>query len=352
MSSQQIRALNHQDAPRSTEALEDILSIPTDEVIEMFGRLDGPLVMLGVGGKMGPTMARMAHRAIIESGSSVTLTAVSRFSNPDVRQRLESIGIATHACDLLDPASVSRLPEAAYVLNLSGFKFGAADNLGLTWATNCEIPAAICRRYPTSQIAVFSTGNVYGMVDVQSGGSMESGELNPDGEYAMAALGRERMYEYYSQSLQVPVCILRLNYATELRYGVLIDIVSKVLAEQTIPLAMGYFNAVWLGDANAMALRSLELAQVPARAINMTGPDVISVREVAEQVGRMVGNEVRFKETELPTALLSQAAHNYSLIGEPLISLETMLRWSIQWLQLGGESLGKPTKFQVTDGRF
>ena len=352
MSNQKLRALNRQDAPRSTEALEQILSIPTDEVIEMFGRLTGHLVMLGVGGKMGPTMARMAQRAIQASGSGLQLTAVSRFSSPEIRSKLEAWGVATHTCDLLDPASVNDLPEASHVLNLSGFKFGVADNLGLTWATNCEIPAVICRKYSSSQIAAFSTGNVYGMVDVQAGGSLEEAELNPDGEYAMAALGRERMYEYYAQALGVSVAILRLNYATELRYGVLIDIASKVLSGESVPLEMGYLNAVWLGDANAMALRCLELAEVPARAINMTGPDVISVREMAEKIGQLSGKEVGFHGAELPTALLSQAVHNYPQIGAPQITLETMIRWSIQWLQQGGYSLGKPTKFQVTDGKF
>ena len=352
MSNQELQALNHQDVPQSTEALEQILSIPTDEVIEMFGRLTGHLVMLGVGGKMGPTMARMAQRAIQESGSGLQLTAVSRFSNPETRAKLEAWGVRTHASDLLEPSSVNDLPEASHVLNLSGFKFGVADNLGLTWATNCEIPAVICRKYSSSQIVAFSTGNVYGMVDVKSGGSMEEAELKPDGEYAMAALGRERMYEYYAQALGIPVAILRLNYATELRYGVLIDIAAKVLAGERLPLEMGYLNAVWLGDANAMALRCLELAEIPARAINMTGPDVISVRKMAEKVGQLAGKEALFDGGELPTALLSQATHNYPQIGDPHITLETMIRWSVEWLQQGGQSLGKPTKFQVTDGKF
>ena len=352
MTSQQLRATNQQNAPGSTSALEDLLSTPTDEVFDMFANMDGQLVMLGVGGKMGPTMARMAQRAITASGSSMTLVAVSRFSNQAVRDKLESWGVRTHVCDLLDPPSVAALPDATHVLNLSGFKFGAADNLGLTWATNCEIPSAICRRYQSSQISAFSTGNVYGMVDVQSGGSLEESPLRPEGEYAMAALGRERMYEYYSQALNIPLAILRLNYATELRYGVLIDIASKVLAGQPVPLAMGDLNAIWLGDANAMTLRCLDLSVAPGRLINMTGPDVISVREVASQVGELVGKPVIWEGEELETALLSQARHNYPLIGEPLIKLETMIRWSVQWLQRGGESLGKPTKFQITDGKF
>ena len=352
MSTQQLQALNNADAPRSTEQLEDILSIPTDEVIEMFGRLSGHLVMLGTGGKMGPTMVRMAQRAIEQSGSSMQLTAVSRFSNPAIRSRIESWGVATQYCDLLSPPSVQELPEASHVLNLSGFKFGASDNLALTWASNCEIPMAVCKKYANSQVAAFSTGNVYGMVSIDSGGSLEEAELNPDGEYAMAALGRERMYEYYSQVLKVPIAILRLNYATELRYGVMIAIAAKVLAGEPVPLVMGYLNAVWLGDANAMSLRCLELAESPARAINMTGPDLISVRETAQQVGALVGKNAVFTGVELETALLSQATHNFPLIGSPHISLDTMIRWSVQWLESDGESLGKPTKFQVTDGKF
>ena len=191
----------------------------------MFANMDGQLVMLGVGGKMGPTMARMAQRAITVSGSSMTLVAVSRFSNQAVRDKLESWGVRTHVCDLLDPPSVAALPDATHVLNLSGFKFGAADNLGLSWATNCEIPSAICRRYQSSQITAFSTGNVYGMVDVQSGSPRNH---HYGRKVVPIALGRERVYEYYSQALNIPLAILRLNYATELRYGVLIDIASKV----------------------------------------------------------------------------------------------------------------------------
>ncbi|MBA63495.1 MAG: epimerase [Planctomycetaceae bacterium] len=352
MSNQQLRELDNQDAPQSTEALEEILSVPTDEVIEMFGRLSGHLVMLGVGGKMGPTMVRMAQRAIQQSGSSLQLTAISRFSSRQTRARLEAWGVTTHSCDLLDPVAVKSLPDASYVVNLSGFKFGAADNLALTWATNCEIPSAICRKYSSSQIVAFSTGNVYGMVDVQSGGSLENAELNPSGEYAMAALGRERIYEYYAKTFNRPVAIVRLNYATELRYGVLIDIASKVLAGETISLVMGYLNAVWLGDANAMTLRCLELTETPARTINMTGPDVISVRHTAERIAELTGKDVAFDGTELETALLSRAAHNYPEFGAPHLTLETMIRWSVQWLQQGGELLGKPTKFQVTDGKF
>ena len=352
MSNQQLQALNDQDAPSTVEALEELLSIPTDEVIEMFGRLSGHLVMLGVGGKMGPTMARMAQRAIQESGSTLELTAVSRFSNPQTRAKLQAWGITTCVCDLLDPSSVKELPDASYVLNLSGFKFGAGNNPGLTWATNCEIPSTICRKYSSSQMVAFSTGNVYGMVAVQSGGSLETAEINPDGEYAMAALGRERMYEYYARSLNLPIAIVRLNYATELRYGVLIDIASKVLAGQAVPLQMGYLNAVWLGDANAMSLRCLELAETPARMMNITGPDIVSVRKTAERVGEQIGKNAIFESVELETALLSQAAHNYPQIGAPQITLETMIRWSTQWLQRGGESLGRPTKFQVTDGKF
>jgi len=341
-----------ENCPQSVAQLEDVLSTPTAAVLDMFSRLDGHLLMVGVAGKMGPTMARMAHRAITESGSKMRLTAVSRFSNPAVRGRIEGWGIETIACDLLQPTQVAALPDCTHLINLTGFKFGASANPALTWATNCDIPATLCRRFSESKIVAFSTGNVYAMVPPATGGSLESSRLEPVGEYAMAALGRERMFQYYCEQLQIPTLIVRLNYATELRYGVLVDIATSVLNDQSIDVTTGFVNVIWQGDANAMTLQCLELPTVPARPINLTGPTGLSVRSIAQQVASLVGAEVVVTGTERDKALLSQAAHNYELLGAPQMGLETMLRWTVQWLQQGGESLGKPTKFNTADGKF
>ena len=340
------------DCPQSVEQLEDVLSTPTIAVVEMFSRLEGHLLLVGAAGKMGPTMVRMAHRAIAESGSKMRLTAVSRFSDPSVRDRMHEWGIETIACDLLQPSQVAALPDCTHLINLSGFKFGAAVNPALTWATNCDIPATLCRRFSASKIVAFSTGNVYAMVAPATGGSLESDSLEPVGEYAMAALGRERMFQYHCEQLQIPTLLVRLNYATELRYGVLVDIATSVLHDQSIDVTTGFVNVIWQGDANAMTLRCLELATVPARPINLTGPVGLSVRSVAQEIASLVDVALEVTGTERGEALLSQAAHNYELLGAPQMDLETMLRWTVQWLQQGGESLGKPTKFNAADGKF
>jgi len=340
------------DCPQSVEQLEYVLSTPPADVVEMFSRLEGHLLLLGAAGKMGPTMARMAQRAIVESGSKMRLTAVSRFSDPSLHDRMQEWGIETIACDLLQPTLVATLPDCTHLINLTGFKFGASANPTLTWATNCDIPATLCRRFPESKIVAFSTGNVYAMVAPTTGGSLEGDSLQPVGEYAMAALGRERLFQYYCEQLQIPTLLVRLNYATELRYGVLADIATSVLNDQSIDVTTGFVNVIWQGDANAMTLRCLELPTVPARPINLTGPVGLSVRSVAQQIAALVGITLEVTGTERDTALLSQATHNYELLGTPQMDLETMLRWTVQWLQQGGTSLGKPTKFNAADGKF
>jgi len=338
--------------PESVADLETILSTPSESVVEMFARLEGHLLMVGAGGKMGPTMVRMAQRAIEQSGSTMQLTAVSRFTNADTQRKLETQGVRTIACDLLQPDQVSQLPDCSHLINLSGFKFGAAAQPEMTWATNCDIPNTLCRRFDDTKIVAFSTGNVYGDVPVHSGGCIESDELRPVGEYAMAALGRERMFQYYCTQLNIPTVLVRLNYATELRYGVLVDIAQSVIDGEPIDLSTGYVNVIWQGDANALALRCLEQTQVPANILNLTGPAVVSVKEVAKRVAEFAEVSVEFKGSENETALLSQAAQNYPQIGTPRFSMETMVRWTTEWIQKGGPTLGKPTKFNVTDGKF
>ena len=343
-------------APQSVAELEDQLSTPSPRAIEVLGGLDGDLILLGVGGKMGPTLARMARRASDAAGVQRRVIGVSRFSSGDLRRRLESWGVETIAANLLRDEDVAALPDAAYVICMTGLKFGASQNPGLTWATNCYLPALVCRRYRDSRIVAFSTGNVYGMVPVASGGSVETDPLRPDGEYAMTALGRERMFEYFSRdqnhNQKIPVALLRLNYATELRYGVLVDLAQQVWHEQPIDVSIGHVNVIWLADANAMTLAAFPHAESPPRIINIGGPDILNLRDVGRRFGEFFGKPVRFIGEAGPAALLNNGRLGYELLGEPQIGLDQMLRWTADWVARGGESLGKPTHFQVRDGKF
>ena len=334
------------------EALEEHLSAPPDSVVEALQALDGDLVFLGVGGKMGPTMARMARRAFDLAGVRHQVLGVSRFRNPAVRERLEAWGVRTSVCDLLDEHDVPALPDAAYVVSMSGFKFGTRTAPEQAWATNCCIPALVCRRYRDSRIVAFSTGNVYGLVPPGPGGSRESDEPHPDGEYAMSALGRERIYEYFSKLQPTPLVILRLNYATELRYGVLVDLAQQIYAGQPVDVTMGYVNVIWLGDANAMTLLALPHATSPARILNLAGPDILATRDLGTQLARRLDRPVEFVGLERDEALLSNGHAAYALLGRPRISSQQMIYWTADWIARAGPTLGKPTHFQTQTGQF
>jgi nucleoside-diphosphate-sugar epimerase len=266
------------------ESLEDVLSEPTEATVRAMGALKGDLVVLGVGGKMGPTLARMAKRASDLAGVNRRVIGVSRFSaSSPLQERLQSWGIETHRCDLLDRDSYAQLPDAANVVFMAGMKFGATGQESLTWAMNAFVPGLVSERYRRSRIAVFSTGNVYGLSPVSGGGSLEGDSLRPQGEYALSCLGRERIFEHFSHRYQTEMSILRLNYAVELRYGVLLDIAQKVFSEQVIPLEMGHLNAIWQGDAAAMSLQALSHASTPPFVMNIAGLEVLPVRWIAEQ---------------------------------------------------------------------
>lgn len=340
------------DAPRNIKELEDRLSRPTARTIDVLADLPGDIIFLGVGGKMGPTMARMAVRASRQAGVTRRVFGVSRFSDPGLRQRLESWGIETIAGDLLDESFVNGLPEAALIIHMAGFKFGASRDTAMTWAMNCYLPALVCAKYRSSRIAAFSTGNVYGLVPATGNGSVETDAPNPVGEYAMAALGRERMFQYFSQQWKTPVAILRLNYATEMRYGVLVDLAQQVATKQPIDLSMGYVNVIWQADASAMSLASLAAATSPSQVVNIAGPEKLSVREVATQLGEIMQQPVGFSESEAADALLSDGRRGYRLFGSPEVKAETLIRWTADWISRGGETLGKPTKFQNREGAF
>jgi nucleoside-diphosphate-sugar epimerase len=345
-------------APRSVDELEDHLSEPDSAVIDLLARLDSDIVFLGVGGKMGPTMARMAQRAMLAAGLQRRVIGVSRFRSEDTRQKLTAWGIETHACDLLDAAAVAQLPDAPLVVSMSGFKFGATENPSYSWAMNCFLPGILCQRYRDSRIVAFSTGNVYGPVPRhladgnQNHGSRESDKLVADGEYAMTAIGRERMYEHFSRTLNIPLAIVRLNYATELRYGVLVDLAQQVATGQPVDVSMAQVNVLWLGDANRMTLRALEHCSSPPRVINMAGDEILSIRATAQSFGQLLGKSPHFRGEEKDRALLNDGRDGYQFLGRPLVSAEQMLAWTADWVARGGENLGKPTHFQTTDGKF
>jgi len=338
--------------PQDVEQLEDQLSTPTTEVIEALARCDSDIVLLGVGGKMGPTMARMARRAMDEAGVQRRVIGVSRFRDPGVREKLSGWGVETFACDLVQREQVQALPDAGHVIHLAGFKFGASQSPEQLWAINCQAPLLVSQRYQDTPIVAFSTGSLYGMVNVSSEGSLEEDPPRPDGEYSMAAVCRENIFRYYSQALQIPMVILRLNYATELRYGILVDLASQVVADEPVDISMTCFNVIWLSDANAMTLRAIEHGSSPARVLNITGPDTLRVPDVCQQMGDQLGRSVALTGEESGMAFLSNSSVAYPLLGHPLIDANTMLRWTVDWVGQGRENLGKPTKFQVRDGSY
>jgi len=335
-----------------TEAqLETWLSEPTPEVIETLGRLPGDLVLLGVAGKMGPTLARMAKRASDAAGVRRRVIGVARFSDGG-QETLAAHGIETIRCDLLNEDEAARLPEAPNVICMAGRKFGSTGDEPLTWAMNAYLPAIICRKYRHSRIVAFSTGNVYGLSPPASGGSRESDPLQPIGEYAMSCLARERLFAYFSRALNTPMAILRLNYACELRYGVLVDLAQRIVCGEPIDLAMGYFNVIWQGDANAMTLRALAHVSTPPWVVNMTGPETLSVRDVCIRLGELLGKPVHFSRSESTEALLSNASIGLERLGPPRVSAAELAEHVADWIARGGRTLGKPTHFESRDGKF
>jgi nucleoside-diphosphate-sugar epimerase len=332
--------------------LEDTLAEPSDADLACVSRLNGDVLIIGAAGKMGPSLARRVHRAMTRAGSVHRVYAASRFSSPAARASLEADGIQTVVCDLLEPAQIAALPRAPNVLFLAGRKFGTLDRTDLTWATNTVVPARVAEQFHQSRMVVFSTGNVYPLVPAGSAGSKEDDPPEPVGEYAQSCLGRERVVEFVSHERAMPALIYRLNYAVDLRYGTLVDIARKVFTREPIDLTMGFFNAIWQGDANSYALRSLELCSSPPRILNVTGPERISVRETAAWFGSGFAREPRFVNSEGPVALLSDSSRCRALLGEPAVSLPTLRQWVAHWVETGGASLNKPTHFEVTDGRF
>lgn len=332
--------------------LEELLSEPTEATVRTMSSLRGDLVILGVGGKMGPTLARMAKRASDLAGVPRRVIGVARFTTSRLQAQLQSWGVETHPCDLLDAKSYAKLPDAANIVFMAGMKFGSTGQASLTWAMNAFVPGLVCERYRHSRIAAFSTGNVYGLSSVHLGGSQESDLPRPVGEYAMSCLGRERVFEHFSRTEKIKMSILRLNYATELRYGVLLDVAQKVFSGQVVPLQMGHLNAIWQSDASAMSLQSLHHASTPPFVINIAGPELLSVRRIAEEFGERFKKEVRLEGVESGDAILSNAQKAFQLFGYPQVNVGQMMTWIADWVARGEETLAKPTHFENRAGNF
>jgi nucleoside-diphosphate-sugar epimerase len=337
---------------RDIAELEDLLSEPTEGAIRALAGLHGDIVILGVGGKMGPTLARMARRASQISGLPRRIIGVSRFSSSKLAQQLQDWGVEAVRCDLLNRDAIASLPEAPNVIYMAGMKFGSTGQEWLTWAMNSFLPGLVCEQYHHSRIAVFSTGNVYGLSPISRRGSCEEDALEPRGEYAMSCLGRERICEHFSRKNHTKMVLIRLNYACELRYGVLLDIAQRVYTDQTVPLSMGYLNAIWQGDACAMALQALACASSPPFVVNVAGPELLRVRQVATEFAERWRKPLRFTGEESEDALLSNAQRAHQLFGEPRISAAQMMRWVAAWVEGGGETWTKPTHFEERAGRF
>lgn len=329
------------------EQLDDWLSEPTAEAAAALARHPGDLILLGVAGKMGPSLARMARRA---AGPGRRVIGVSRFAGGGEAE-FHSHGVETIRCDLLDEDAVAALPDAPNVIYLAGMKFGSTGHEAATWAMNSYLPGVVCRRYRTSRIVAFSTGNVYGLAPLGRG-SREADAPAPVGEYAMSCLGRERIFEHFTRRFGTLVALIRLNYACDLRYGVMVDLARRVWAGEAIDLGMGHFNTIWQGDANAMALRALDYAASPAWVVNVTGPECLSVRAVCESFARRMGRPVRFTGAEPATALLSDARRGIEALGPPRVGAERLAEWVADWVMRGGRCLNKPTHFESRDGRF
>ncbi len=336
-------------APTSEASLESHLAAPDEETVAALEHLDGDVLILGAGGKMGPSLARMARRAI--SNRSRRVIAVSRFSDAAAAAQLETHGVEIIRADLADPRAVAALPDAPNVVWMAGQKFGTTGDPVGTWTHNVVASAHAAERYAGSRIVCFSTGNVYGRSTVSRGGSLEGDPLVPDGEYAASTIGRERVFESVARRTGSPLLLYRLFYACDLRYGVVTEIARRVLAAEPVDVTTGWVNVIWQGDANRLALRSLLVANNPALALNVTGP-ILRVRELAERIGAHAGAVPQFTGEEQDDALIGNVDRLAEYLPYTALPLDTLCAWAVAWIRHGGRLLSKPTKFEVRDGRF
>jgi nucleoside-diphosphate-sugar epimerase len=329
-------------------ALDDFLCRPSQALIDDLAKVDGDIMILGVAGKMGPTLAGLAkaaqpHRRVI---------GVARFSDVSARAWLEARGVETLGCDLLDETAIKALPKAQNIVFMAGRKFGAEGDLSLTWAMNAHVPALVAQAFPNSRIVAFSTGCVYPFVPVNGRGADESVPPDPPGEYAQSCVGRERMFEYFSRKFGTPGRLFRLNYAIDMRYGVLHDIASKVLQGKPIDVSIGHVNFIWQGDAAAQALRCLAHCDTPTSPINVSGHEILSVRDLAAKFGTLLGRDPVIVGKEEPTAWLTDTSQSVKLFGLPVVDTDQLIAWTADWVVRSMPSFGKPTKYEVRDGRY
>ena len=336
-------------SPRNEEELEELLSRPNDADVAAMRGLAGDLLILGVAGKMGPSLALRAKRA---AAPDQRVIGVSRFSSEANRRLLEAAGIETISADLLDDDALGRLPDAPNVIHMAARKFGSTGDESPTWAMNAYLPARVAERFRASRIVAFSSGNVYPLSAIAQGGSTENSPLEPVGEYAMSAVARERLLTHMSKTHGTPMAILRLNYAVETRYGVLLDIGTRVFERKPIDLGTGCANVIWQGDANSICLRSFAHCSSPPFVLNLTGPETLSVRWIASRFGQILGVEPVLEGEERSTALLNNAARSFRLFGYPTVSVDEIIEWTAQWIGSGARTLGKPTHFEARDGKF
>lgn len=335
------------------DALEEALSRPTLDVLDTLRSIQGDVMILGAGGKMGPTLARMVRRGLTEIGHTTRrVIAVSRFSSSKAVEALQMHGVETISCDLLDRDAVRSLPDVPNVIFMAGQKFGTSDAPGLTWVMNTLVPAIVAERFAKSRIVVFSTGCVYPLMPASGRGAREDDPLTPPGEYANSCVGRERVFQHYAKQNGTEMLMFRLCYAIDLRYGVLMDVAQKVTTGQPVDVTMGAANVIWQGDASARAIQCLAHVSSPPSALNVTGMERVSIRDLAQRFAVRLGKPALIQGTESATAWIWDASKSYELFGPPSVSLEEMIEATAQWLERGGEILGKPTHFEVHDGQF
>ena len=329
-------------------ALEELLCRPTQALIDELKTIEGDIMVLGVGGKMGPTVAGLARNAAPEK----RVIGVARFSEPGLKEELDARGIETIACDLMKEDELAALPKIRNIIFMAGRKFGAEGDLALTWAMNSHVPALVAQAFTGSRIVAFSTGCVYPFVPVDGKGSSEEMAPNPPGEYAQSCVGRERMFEYFSKKHSTPGRLFRLNYAIDMRYGVLHDIATKVLTGTPIDVSLGHVNFIWQGDASAQALRCLAHCTAPTSPINVSGHEILAVRDLAAKFGARFGRAPVLTGKEEPTAWLTDTSQAVGLFGLPVVDTEQLIAWTADWVSRAMPSLGKPTKYEVRDGRY
>lgn len=337
---------------KDEDHLDEILTEPSKALVQDLKEIEGDFMVLGAAGKMGPSLTVLLKRGLEKAASRAQVFAASRFSNSANQLFLEKNRITTFAGDLLDPGFLESLPSARNVIYLAGQKFGTSGNQAYTWAMNAWLPGMVCQKYSAANIVAFSTGNVYPLMPISSNGASEDTPPAPIGEYAQSCLGRERIFEYFALEHKTRVLLFRLNYALDLRYGVLNDIGQKVWNEEIIDLSMGHVNVIWQSDANEIALRSLLYCDSPAKILNVTGPNVLPVEKIAVELGKKMKKQPRFTGTPQPTALLSDATQSIELFGAPSVTSEQMIEWTANWIMRGGKLLNKPTHFETRDGKF